>query len=172
MNDYKGYTTYPFLYDKPNDLRCDFEILTDEITSYIGLLKAFVLDKDIIEELEVMGALMYHINPSLRMKTEIYPNEMDWLFDRCKAYTEELRDKFDKFVLPQGSKSAGYAHIIRSKCKSLVRLIHRHRENNNKVDDILFDFANLSSQYFFLLSLKLNDLEGVKEIKFVSRSYK
>ena len=172
MEDYKGYKAYPFLYDKPNDLRCDFEILTDEITSYIGLMKSFVEDEVISKELETLGTLMYHVNPALRMKTEITAEEMDWLFDRCKVYTEELRNKFDKFVLPQGSTSASYGHVVRTKCKSLVRLLHRHRENGNDVDGMLFDFANLSSQYFFLLSLKLNDIEGVEEIEFVSRSYK
>lgn len=172
MKSYKGYKAYPFLYDKPEDLRCDFEIFTDEITSYIGLMKSFVQNKEIEAELEKMGMLMYHINPALRMKTEIYPHEMDWLFERCRVYTEELRNKFDKFVLPQGSKSASYSHVIRTKCKALVRLLHRYRENDQNVDDVLFDFANLSSQYFFLLSLKLNDIEGVDEIEFASRSYK
>lgn len=172
MESYKGYKAYPFLYDKPNDLRCDFEILTDEITSFIGLMKAYVTDKVISKELEKLGMLMYHVNPALRMKTEITPEEMDWLFERCKVYTVELRNKFDKFVLPQGSKSASYGHVIRTKCKSMVRLMHRHRENGNNVDEILFDFANLTSQYFFLISLKLNDIEGVEEIEFASRSYK
>ncbi|MCK5782073.1 MAG: ATP--cob(I)alamin adenosyltransferase [Flavobacteriales bacterium] len=172
MKDYRGYKTYPFLYDNPDDLRCDFEILTDEITSYIGLLKSLVLDDGIKEELVKMGSLMYHVNPALRMRTEIYKEEMDWLFERCTIYTEELRSKFDKFVLPQGSTSASYSHILRTKCKFLVRLLHRHSEKDNVVDDVLFDFANLSSQYFFLLSLKLNDLEGVREIDFISRTYK
>jgi len=172
MDDYKGYKAYPFLYDEPNDLRCDFEILTDEITSYIGVMKSFVEDETISKELETMGMLMYHVNPALRMKTEITESEMDWLFERCKIYTDEVRGKFDKFVLPQGSKSASFGHVIRTKCKTLVRLLHRHRENGNNVDEMLFDFANLSSQYFFLLSLKLNDIDGVEEIEFKSRSYK
>ena len=172
MDSYKGYKAYPFLYDKPEDLRCDFEILTDEITSFIGLVKSYVEDEVISNELEKMGMLMYHVNPALRMKTEIYPEEMEWLFDVCKVYTEDLRSKFDKFVLPQGTTSASTAHVVRTKCKSMVRLLHRHRENGNEVDSILFDFANLSSQYFFLLSLKLNDIEGVEELQFKSRSYK
>jgi len=172
MESYRGYKAYPFLYDKSDDLRCDFEILTDEITSYIGLMKSFVEDKIISKELETLGMLMYHVNPALRMKTEITEEEMNWLFDRCKVYTEELRSKFDKFVLPQGSKSASFGHVVRTKCKSLVRLLHRHKENGNNVDEMLFDFANLSSQYFFLLSLKLNDIDGVEEIEFKSRSYK
>lgn len=86
---------------------------------------------------------MYHVNPALRMKTEIYAEEMNWLFERCKGYTEELREKFDKFVLPQCNKSASFGHVILTKCKSLVRLFHRHRENGKDVDGILFDFANL-----------------------------
>ncbi|MDU7905049.1 MAG: primosomal protein N', partial [Peptostreptococcaceae bacterium] len=45
------YLAYPFLYDDPSDLRCDFEIFTDEISSTIGLLRAFVDDKSLKYEL-------------------------------------------------------------------------------------------------------------------------
>ena len=31
---------YPFLADEPQDLRCDFELLTDELASLTGLLAA------------------------------------------------------------------------------------------------------------------------------------
>ena len=33
---------YPFLADEPQDLRCDFELLTDELASLTGLLAAKV----------------------------------------------------------------------------------------------------------------------------------
>ena len=34
------YEAYPFLSDSSEDLRCDFELLTDEISSKTGLLLA------------------------------------------------------------------------------------------------------------------------------------
>ncbi|MDO7205237.1 hypothetical protein Q5M85_14955 [Paraclostridium bifermentans] len=41
------YLAYPFLYDKSDDLRCDYEIFTDEISSTIGLLRAFIVDENL-----------------------------------------------------------------------------------------------------------------------------
>ncbi|MDR3174701.1 MAG: ATP--cob(I)alamin adenosyltransferase, partial [Treponema sp.] len=64
-----------------------------------------------------------------------------------------------------------YSHIIRNKCKSLVRLLYRHRQQGNPAEDLLFDFINLYSGYFYSLSLKLNQDEGVEEIPFTSRVY-
>ena len=62
----KKYIAYPFLYDDPSDLKCDFEILTDELASMIGLLRAFVNQNYLGDELEKINELVYHLNPSLR----------------------------------------------------------------------------------------------------------
>lgn len=166
------YLAYPFLYDDGEDLRCDFEIFTDEISSTIGLLRALVKDEALREELTKMNEIMYHINPSLRTMVTVTDEELSWIETITKAHREEIKDRVDKFVLPQGSSSASLAHIIRSKCKALVRLLHRHKERGNNVDAILFDFANLFSGYFFILAIKLNKIENVDEIEFVSRNYK
>ncbi|MDR1587013.1 MAG: ATP:cob(I)alamin adenosyltransferase, partial [Treponema sp.] len=76
-----------------------------------------------------------------------------------------------RFVLPQGCTAASLAHIIRNRCKALVRLLSRHRQQGHKTDDILFDFINLFSGYFFFLALALNGESGVEELEFKSRVY-
>ena len=45
------YEAYPFLSDDSGDLRCDFELLTDEMASAVGLLRAQVEDPDLKSEL-------------------------------------------------------------------------------------------------------------------------
>ena len=166
------YLAYPFLYDNSNDLRCDYEIFTDEISSTIGLLRAFVENKELKEELTKINDLVYHMNASLRTKVSVTAEELLWLEERTNTYQEEIKDRVNKFVITQGSVSASYAHVIRTKFKALVRLLHRHKEQGNTVDEILFDFANLFSGYFFILALKLNKDENVDETEFVSRNYK
>ena len=166
------YLAYPFLYDKSCDLRCDFEILTDEISSQIGLLRSFIKDDNLRDELSKVNEIMYHINPSLRTKTTVTKEELNWLEERALCYKEEISDRYEKFVLPEGCTEASYCHIIRSKCKSLVRLLSRHQQQGNDVDQILFDFTNLYSNYFFVLSLKLNKDNNVDETEFLSRNYK
>ena len=45
------YEAYPFLCDDSDDLRCDFELLTDYMASSAGLLRTMVKDDVLREEL-------------------------------------------------------------------------------------------------------------------------
>ncbi|MDR0877176.1 MAG: ATP--cob(I)alamin adenosyltransferase [Treponema sp.] len=174
------YLSYSFLYDPPGDLRCDFEILTDEISSMIGFLRSLTDDDIIREDLCKLNELIYHVNPTLRKRTAITAEELEWLLGRTKKMQAEIQDSFTaaapktnlpRFVVPQGCSAAAYSHIIRNKCKAAVRLLYRHQQQGNRVDDIVFDFINLSSGYFFSLALKLNKDQGVEEKEFLSRVY-
>ncbi|MDR2343115.1 MAG: ATP--cob(I)alamin adenosyltransferase [Spirochaetaceae bacterium] len=175
------YLSYCFLYDDPEDLRCDFEIATDELASMIGLLRSLIKDENLRSDLTRLNELMYHINPSLRTKVAVSAEELDWVAGKVTEMQAEVRESFDRtapshgktprFVVPQGCTAAAYSHIIRNKCKSLVRLLYRHKEQGNSVRDILFDFINIYSGYFYTLALKLNQDEGVGEIEFKSRVY-
>jgi ATP:cob(I)alamin adenosyltransferase len=175
------YTAYCYLYEPSDDLRCDFEIASDEIASMIGLLRSLVSEEGLRSDLSVLNDLMYHINPSLRTKTTVTQEELLWLDQRAAALEKEITQgeslgEFRKgrrltFVLPQGCTPAAYSHVIRNKCKALVRLMSRHKQQGHPVDDIVFDFVNLFSGYFFFLALKLNQDTGVQEVEFVSRVY-
>ena len=177
------YLSYPFLYDDAADLKCDFEILSDEISSLIGLLRSLLDDKDkkagadIAEDLSKINELMYHINPSLRTKVTVTAEELEWLYkktqDLQKAAEEGLPKPSGKpaFFLPQGCTQAALAHVIRNKCKALVRLLSRYRQQGNPVDEILFDFTNLYSGYFYSLALWFNKNHGEEERLFISRNY-
>lgn len=70
-----------------------------------------------------------------------------------------------------GCEAACTAHLLRVQGKQLVRLLYRHCEQGHTVPPMLFDLANLLSGYFFFLALKLNELEGVDEVPYVSRNY-
>ena len=176
------YLAYPFLYDDANDLKCDFEILTDEISSLIGLLRSLLCDKDKIacpdlaEDLSKINELMYHINPSLRTEVEVAAEELEWLAGKNLMLRKDIEEGQSKskgltFYLPQGSTPSALSHVIRCKCKVLVRLISRYQQQGNHVDDILFDFANLYSGYFYSLALWFNKIQGIEELKFISRVY-
>jgi ATP:cob(I)alamin adenosyltransferase len=177
----RKYLAYSFLYDDPGDQRCDFEIASDEIASMIGLLRSLVKDEALRAELSRLNELMYHINPSLRTKVAVTEDELEWLYNRVKEIQKEIKTSFDtaapartgtpRFVLPQGCTAACYSHIIRNKCKSLVRLLYRYREQGIRIKPILFQFINLYSGYFYSLALKLNRDEGTEETPFTSRAY-
>ncbi|MGN0802354.1 MAG: hypothetical protein ACI4MF_07135 [Candidatus Faecivicinus sp.] len=163
------YEAYPFLSDDDGDLRCDFEILTDRISSTTGLLAALCPERR--EELLKLDELIYHANPTLRTFMSVTPEEIAWLKERTEALQEETKGLCERFVLPAGTPRACVAHILRTDGKRLVRMLYRHAQRGGKVEEALFDFANLVSGYFFLLALQLNHADGFKEVPFVSRNY-
>ena len=165
------FEAYPFLGEADGDLRCDFEILTDEIASMIGLLRSTVRDGKLCGELVFVCELVYHINPSLRTAVSVTRDELAELERIVAALKSETEGRRRPFVLPVGCRGAALSHVIRSRCKSAARLLYRHTHRGNKVDAIVLDFVNLLSGYFFFLALKLNALEGVGEIAFESRNY-
>jgi len=174
------YLAYSFLYDDAGDLKCDFEIMTDEVSSMIGFLRSLLSDADsaadpgLAEDLCKINELMYHINPSLRTKAAVTAGELEWLDSKTRSLQKAVEDATSsglKFFLPQGCTQAAYSHVIRSRCKALVRLASRFQQQGNTVDAILFDFLNLFSGYFYFLALWFNKNHGVEERPFVSRVY-
>jgi ATP:cob(I)alamin adenosyltransferase len=151
------YEAYPFLSEHPEDYRCDFEIFTDEIASMTGFLRALVTDKALQDELLFVCELIYHINPSLRVGTKVTEDELVKVEAMAQRLQSETSHRCKQFVLPQGSESGTLSHVLRAKCKTLVRLLYRHSYQGHQVDSILFDFTNLLSSYFFFLALKLNE---------------
>lgn len=164
------YEAYPFLADADDDLRCDFEILTDRMSSMIGLLVSLCPQRQ--TELLKIDELMYHANPTLRTFMSITQAEIDWLNERTEALQKETEGLCERFVLPAGTPRACVAHILRTDGKKLVRMLYRYAQRGGKVENALMDFANLVSGYFFLLALWLNHEDGFEEIPFESRNYR
>ena len=135
------------------------------ISSYIALLLAQVRDLPLPEdanfgdELHWINELVYHLNPSLRMGVKITTEERDKLLELTEAM--QARSGGQGFVLPEGSEAAALAHIVRCKCKKLVRLTYRHLEAAGRGEltqealEILIDVPNLLSGYFFGFALTL-----------------
>ena len=163
------YEAYPFLSDPGEDLRCDFELLTDELASTTGLLRARVTDPALREELLWVCELIYNINPTLRTRLTVTQEEVDRLAAAAKRL--EAETQVHGFVLPQGCEAACTAHLLRVKGKCLVRLLYRHIRQGHDVPALLVDVCNLLSGYFFLLALKLNALSGTPEEPYLSRNY-
>lgn len=165
------YEAYPFLSDSPDDLRCDFELMTDEMASRVGLLRAKVADEELRDELLWICELIYHMNPALRTPLKVTEAEKERLFSASERLRGQCGSRCGRFVVTQGSECGCIAHILRVQGKELVRLIYRHMYQGHSVDERLVDLANLLSGYFFYLALRLNADAGVDEIDFISRNY-
>ncbi|MDR3207464.1 MAG: ATP:cob(I)alamin adenosyltransferase [Oscillospiraceae bacterium] len=165
------YEAYPFLADDSDDLRCDFELLTDLITSEIGLLAALAEDAETRTRLARLEELVYHANPTLRTRLTLTAGELAWLAAETDALDRATRAGRLPFVLPRGGVPACRAHVLRVYGKMAVRLLYRHAQGGHEVPDRLLDFFHLLSGYFHLLALRLNAQAGIEETAFISRNY-
>lgn len=166
------YEAYPFLADEDNDLRCDFEILTDRMASMTGLLASQCPEEALRAELLKIEELIYHFNPTLRTFLSVTSSEIESLKARVEQLQQITRERLTRFVLPRGSERAGHAHVLRADSKALVRMMYRYVHRSGHIEDEAFDFANLLSGYFFFLAVHLNSLDGIAEIEYESRNYK
>lgn len=170
MKPYRSpYEAYPFLCDDNDDLRCDFELLTDELASITGLLRAQVTDEPLREELLWLCELIYHINPTLRTHLTVTEAECTRLADAVQRLQAETGSH--GFVLTQGCAAACTAHFLRVRAKCLVRLLYRYGQLGHDIPPLLLDICNLLSGYYFSLALKLNAMTGTEEVSYTSRNY-
>lgn len=162
---------YPYLFEDATDLRCDFEILTDALVSYTGCAISELDEKtqDLkIELLEFLNKL-FDLNGSLRGKCAISEADIALLNQKCDANSQYAKSHL--FVLPQGHKASCMLHIARAEAKKVVRLLSRYHDTVAPVDTKLVRYANLVSNYLFLLSLKINHIYGIAEISHKSNCY-
>ena len=165
------YEAYPFLCDEDADLRCDFELLTDELSSATGLLRAQICDESLRAELLWLCELLYHLNPTLRTRLTVTEEELARLATAVQRLQKQAAGRCVRFVLTQGCVAACTAHLLRVRAKCLVRLLYRYAQRGGSVPEALFDAANLLSGYYFALALVLNQAAGVAEVPYTSRNY-
>jgi len=163
------YEACPYLCEHLDEVQCDFEVLADEIASMTGFLKSLVKDDMLQDELLVLCELIYHAAAALRTPTTLTEIDVTKLESFVQRLEGEVGEHAKQFVLTQGGQSGALSHVLRAKCKCLVRHLYQHQHQGHTVEKNLFDFTNLLSGYFFLLALKLNELDGVDEIPYVSR---
>ncbi|MGL5993581.1 MAG: ATP--cob(I)alamin adenosyltransferase, partial [Aeromonas sobria] len=75
------------------------------------------------------------------------------------------------FVLPQGPQPIPTLHLCRCGSKKVVRLLVRLEESEVRFDPILYRFANLLANFFFVLTVYLKQCWQVAEVPYVSINY-
>ncbi len=168
----EGESCYPFIFEK--SLKCDYEILTDELCRIVGGILEFteVELPELHSELEELQPLIYHLNGSIRGKMAITDNEINWMKKLYQKHCEYTRDSFSTFVLPRGKQPILLLNSASSLSKKIIRTMVRiQNEENIEIDNKLSIFTNLLCNYFFILTIVINKLRGIPEIEFVSKSY-
>ncbi|MGL4931796.1 MAG: ATP--cob(I)alamin adenosyltransferase [Aeromonas sp.] len=164
---------YPFIFER--SLKCDFEIATDELCCQVGAVLAQLPPAEetcsVMADLTVLQRLIYNLNGSVRGKLGIFDADLEWLKGRYDHYNEASRGSVTSFVLPQGPQPIPTLHLCRCGSKKVVRLLVRLEESEVRFDPILYRFANLLANFFFVLTVYLKQCWQVAEVPYVSINY-
>lgn len=162
---------YPFIFETSS--LCDFEVVTDELCAHIGaalsLLPAEM--RDIARDLDKLQPLAFHVNGSIRGRLAVDESDIAWLQSRQHHYRQEVADRIDGFVLPRGDVPVPQLHLARSAAKKAIRAMVRVDQEGKVVPPELPRLCNLMCNFFFTLTLVINQRRGLIEPPFVSKSY-
>lgn len=148
----------------------DYEIRTDSLTTRIGWALAAVENETVRTDLQVILPMAYHVNGSVRGKLAVTDEDLAWLSGRYDFYVSHVKESIQNFVLPCGGEEASRLHICRSEAKKSYRALHKVSEER-EVPGIVFDYLGLLANMFFVMAVYCNQVSGIQEIPFISKSY-
>ncbi|MEG0796526.1 MAG: cob(I)yrinic acid a,c-diamide adenosyltransferase [Odoribacter sp.] len=157
-----------------NSTRLEAYGQVDELNSYLGMIRAFPLSPELLEELVEIQSRLFDVGGNLAtdtaakgIKTKLSVTEAD------VALLEKAIDRMDKelpsmpyFVLPGGDEAVAFCHIARTVCRRAERRILDLTEET-EVDEGVLKYINRLSDYLFILSRKVANDRGVEELKWV-----
>ena len=156
-------------------LRIEAYRTVDELNSFVGVLRDHVpanKSSDLIrvqEELFTIGSNLASDPVKNRMELPmISQDDILRLEDQMDQMDESLPE-MKSFVLPGGHPSVSSAHVCRCVCRRAERLCVALDEND-PVNELILQYLNRLSDYFFVLSRKLTQEFEVDEIPWKPRS--
>lgn len=144
----------------------------DELNAFIGLLITYVADEADREFLFAVQHKLFSVgsylatdqeHKELRPQSIIHPEDVETIERAIDAVDEDL-PPLRLFILPGGTQGAAVCHVCRTVCRRAERCILELGETGVAMDDNLVAYVNRLSDYLFVLSRKLNNLDGEHEI--------
>lgn len=142
----------------------------DELNSQVGLLLTYVAEQQDRECLIGIQNCLFVVGAQLATEPEsahtlqstITSDDVSALEKNIDRATEGL-PKWRGFTLPGGCRAAALAHVCRTVCRRAERRILALNASEPVSSDLLA-YVNRLSDYFYVLALRLNFLQGTEEI--------
>lgn len=157
------------------DLRLESYGTIDELNSWIGLIRSQEIDprsKELLlsvqNNLFVIGARLATDQSKADLSKKLtfssdeiirLENEMDWILDQLPP--------MEYFVLPGGSNTISYCHLARTVCRRAERRVCQLAKEVSISVDVM-KYLNRLSDYLFVLSRKVAEDEGIKEVPWIT----
>ena len=142
----------------------------DELNAQVGLLLTYVnepTDRDCLIGIQnclfVIGAqLATEAESAYQPSCVITADDVTALEKQIDSASEGL-PKWRGFTLPGGCRAAALAHMCRTVCRRAERRVLALHASE-PVSPQLLAYVNRLSDYFYVLALRLNFLQGTEEI--------
>lgn len=147
-----------------DDIRIEAYGTIDELNSYVGLLRSYVSNThdsefllDIQHRLFMIGSILATDISRVDVK-----KIMKITADNVKSVETEIDaidtnlPRHNKFIIPGGCRASSVAHICRTVCRRSERRIYTLEKKMSVNNEELLKYINRLSDYFFVLSRKVN----------------
>ena len=142
----------------------------DELNAQVGLLLTYVtepIDRECLitvqNNLFVIGAQLATEPESPHQPSCLITAEDVALLEQSIDQASEGLPKWRGFTLPGGCRAAALAHVCRTVCRRAERRI-LSLHDTEPVSSMLLAYVNRLSDYFYVLALRINFLQGTEEI--------
>ncbi len=147
----------------------------DELNVHTGLLRDHLTDPRVCNILLEIQDRLFTIGSCLAadpdkphlIKPDLIPDDILTLEREIDDMNKSLPE-MHAFVLPGGHPSVCYCHLARVVCRRAERLVITLHEQE-KIDDLIIQYLNRLSDYFFVLSRLVGQRLNAKEILWRSR---
>lgn len=154
---------------KKHNLSVDAYGTIDELNSFIGLLKDYLIDNKIKVVLNNIQLNLFSIGSILAAGKKNIKSSKVKIDKKDVIDLESHIDKLNKdlpelknFIIPGGLKTSSYSHVCRSICRRAERKISELNKDIS-VDSNILAYVNRLSDFFFILSRHLKHSEGISE---------
>ena len=146
----------------------------DELNAWVGMIRNFKIDKNIENTLKkIQNELMTMasqladdtVPKAIKFVNILQPlgrENVEYLEEQIDLINSELSE-LKNFLIPGGHVIISYTHLARCTCRRAERFITELNEKES-ISEIIISYINRLSDFLFILTRKLSNIYGVKEI--------
>lgn len=149
----------------------------DELNAHVGLLLTENLDSQTSHYLKHLQVLLFDMgshlatDPKKEKPKEYLPAIEDGELSRIEILIDQMQEQLSplkNFILPAGSRAIAQAHVCRTVCRRVERLVS-HLSEEEEVHKNIIPILNRLSDYFFVVARFIAHINNVDEIKWEPR---
>lgn len=158
-------------------LRVDAYGTVDELNAFIGLLRDAVSDQHVRNLLETVQHRLFTVgahlasDPDKSLPTpDLLPADIALLENDMDAMDSQL-PPLRHFILPGGHPAVSTCHVCRTVCRRAERLVVALEQSGEPVEEVVMQYLNRLSDWFFMLARKLAQDLQAEEVIWQQRSH-